>query len=288
MTKEEKQRLEESANAARETADQAHAAAAEAQGQDEALNRAADQAEEAAQKAQAEAEAAVVEEEPPTPSGEEEEPEDDTPNFEEEAARLEKTLPPAPPAPEKPQKTELDKATTALYHTAKRVKELGGDPAKVLGTPETPPAPPAPETPAPDERYVTKDDLAERDLQTEIRKLARSEAEYKVILWHAKNSIRPSGNPQADAENGYLLAYKGRVKRSFDEIRRAGGARPAPATPPGRRPAPAPSNAPKLTLIEQNILKRRGFTLKQDGSYESKHYRMHYDPKAKKWVQERK
>lgn len=280
MDEEEKKRLEDAATAARAAADQAHEAAAEADGADDALNRAAESAEDLAQEAQAAADAAVVT--PPEP-GTPDAPAGDDPDidFEKELEGLE----PKAPAGEKP--AELSKAERALFFNAQRVKELGGDPSKVLA-PVAPPAPtPVPEAP-PGPEYVTRDDLTRRDLESEIRKLSRTEAERKVTAWHAEHSIKQTGDPVKDAENAYLIAHKGRITRSFEEIRRAGYSRPMPGAAPGRRPTPTPAKAPELQAAEKGIMERRGFKMLVDGSWESKRYRMHYDTTRKGWVTEKK
>lgn len=287
MDPEEKKRLEDAARAAREAADQAHEAAAAAAGADDALNSAAETAEDAAQEAQTALDAAVpapVESEvPATPVVE-----DTDIDFEKE---LEALAPGQAPAAQPDKRPELEKAEKALFFNAKRVKELGGDPGKVLAPVAAPPQPPAaptpdaPETPAP--AYVTEESLNKRDLAAEIRKLSRTEAEYKVTAWHAENSIKASGDPVKDAENAYLIAHKGRITRSFEEIRRAGFSRPAPGAPPGRR-APVVAKAPELQPAEKVVMQRRGFALQPDGSWESKRYHMRFDTAKKGWVTEKK
>lgn len=277
MTPEEKKKLEDAAKVARDAADAAHQAAADAQGADEALNKAADEAEELANQAQSEADAAVVE--PAKGEPKEEDPEDI--DFGKELEDL-TTVPPQT-------KSELEKAEKSLHFTAERIRKLGGDPEKIL----KPKAPPAPVVPPEEEknesRFVTKDDLATRDLQAEVRKLARSEDEYKVILWHTENSIRKSGNPSVDAENAYFIAHKGKIKRSFEELRRASFSAPPQGgfNGPGRK-APVDKTAPQLTSDEIATMTRRGFKKNSDGSWESKRYTMKYDSTKKGWVTERK
>lgn len=281
MTKEEKQALEDAAKVARETADAAHAAAA-ADGADEALNEAAEAAEEAAQDAQVAADAAVVtpeEEEAPAPDAKAN---DEDIDFEKE---LEALAPPAKPEEEAPDKqlTPLQRAERALFFNAEEVKKLGGDPSKVVK-----PAPVAPvipvEQPAPFADNVTKDDLAE----IEAGRLSRSDAERKVLMHHYKFSIQRTGNIGADLENAYMIAHKGRITRSFDEIRRASYSRPSPGGGPGRKQPVAPIKAPELHSSEKAIMARRGFTMKSNGSWESKRYIMNYDTKQKRWVTTKK
>lgn len=283
MTEEEKKGLEDAAKAARETADQAHDAAAQADGADEALNKAAETAEEVAQDAQAAVDAAVVETpEPEAPAPEAPENGDTDIDFEKEL----EAIGGKPATKQGKPLTEAEKAERALFFNAKRFRELGGDPSKVLEKVAPIEAPAAPVAPAPvaDPQYATKDDLAE----AEASKYARSEAERKVIIHHYKHSIQRSGNIIADIENAYMIAHKGRITRSWDEIRRAGNSRPMQGAGPGRKPAAAPAKAPELQTSERAIMQRRGFKLQQDGSWESKRYRMHFDKDRKGWITTKK
>lgn len=272
MTKEEKKQLEDAAKAAREKADQAHEAVAAASDEEaDALQQAADIAEAEAQAAQEAFDNAVV-----APEGEEDEEEEDI-DFEKELAAIENGgTPPAPPAtPPAKSRSELEKAERALHFNAKRFKELGGDPSKVLGAPPAPPPPP----PA-DSSFATKEDLAEQ----EAAKYARTDAERKVIMHRYRTGIIKTGNVVEDIQNAYLLAHKGRIVRSFDEIRRGAAVRPMVATPPGRKPPAGPAKAPELSRADQGIMKSRGFVKNQDGSWESKRYKMTYDPAKKAFV----
>lgn len=287
MNEEEKKKLEEAAKVAREAADAAHAKAAEADGTDEALNSAADTAEDAAVAAQAAYDAATVaptDEEVITPAAEEESSEEDI-DFEKELENL--GQPPKPPAQASAEtRTELEKATRSLHFNAQRVKELGGDPAKILKPADEQAQPPV-QTEQEQPGFVTQADLDKRDLKAELRKLAKTDAELQVLAWHAEHSIRPTGDAQKDAENAYFIAHKGKIKRSFDEIRRAGYSRPAPGGAPGRR-QPAKPAVPALSQSDHSSLVRRGFKKQADGTYEGKKYRVRYDATKKSWVTEKK
>jgi len=264
MNEEERKAKEEEVKKLREAADAAHKAAQDSDGTDEALNKAAEDSEEAVAVAQKE-----LDEAPPV--GDEEEEEGEVIDFEKELAGL---------GGEQPaQKTELEKAERSLHFNAERVRELGGDPTKIVKPKEVP---------APEEgQFVTRDDLHQRDLRGEVGRLAKTEAEAKVILWHAEHSIKQTGDPAKDAENAYMIAHKGKIQRSFSEIRRASYVREAPAGGPGRRPAMQPAGAPALSAQEQSILKRRGFSLQADGTWQSKRYILRYEPK-KGFIQQRK
>lgn len=273
MTKEEKQKLEEAAKVARTAADAAHQKAADALGADDALNNAAEELEQKALDAQAESDAAVVEENPKDEHDDEEDI-----DFKKELEQIQ----PAPLQPET--KSELERARTALFFTAKRVKDLGGDPTEVVK-----PAPQPVQREEHQQSYVTKDDLDERDLVSEIRKLARTEEEFQVILHHSKESIKKTGNPVKDAENAYLIAHKGKIKRSFDELRRAEFSRPptAPAGPGHKRPADTKVVVPVLSPADQAIFRNRGFKPEADGTWTGRKHILRFD-KVQGWVTEKR
>lgn len=277
MTKEEKKQLEEAAKAAREKADQAHEAAANATDDEaDALQQAANTAEAEAQAAQEASDTAIV-----APEGEEDE-EDEDIDFEKELAAIENGgTPPAPAAPPGKPKSELEKAERALHFNAKRLKELGGDPSKILGTP---PTPPVATPPADGPSFATKEDIAEQ----EAAKYARTDAERKVIMHRYRTGIIKTGNVVEDIQNAYLLAHKGRIVRSFEEIRRGAAVRPMAATLPGRKTPASAAKPPELSRNEQSIMRSRGFKNNPDGSWESKRYTMRYDASKKAWVTDRK
>lgn len=283
MEEAERKILEDAAKAARVAADEAHEAAANATEDDDAdaLQATADDLETKAQDAQAAFDAAVA-----APEGEEGDEEDI--DFEKELAEIEgggKQPPVTPaPAPAGEPKTELEKAKRALHFNAKRLKELGGDPAEVLGTPITPVTPAAPVTPV----TPPAENLIENLAEMEAAKYARTDAERKVIMHHYRTSIRASGNVVTDIQNAYMIAHKGRIQRSFDEIRRSAGVRPMVATPAGRRPKVESVKTPELSKSEQGIMRQRGFKQNADGTWESKGYIMKYDAKAKGFVTTRK
>ena len=198
MNEEERKQKEEALKELIRAADSAHAAAAE-DPEDDDLKKAAETAEEAVTNARKELDGAP----PAEDEDEEEEEEGEVIDFEKELAEL-------PPGGEPASRSELEKAERALHFNAKRVTELGGDPSKIV-QPKGPVIPPAED----DGKFVTKDDLYTRDLKSEIAKLGKTEAERRVILWRAQNSIRPSGDPVEDAQNAYMIAHKGKISRSF-------------------------------------------------------------------------
>lgn len=269
MSVEIRKEKEEALEKAKQAADVAQKAAEEKGFEDESLNEAAEKAEQAV--SDLEAEIAAL----PPESEEEEGQEEEDIDFEEEKKRLGVTPPGAQPPP-KAGETELEKAKRSLHFVTKRVKELGGDPNEILGI-KAPEAPPQGDT---DPRYVTKEDVA----LDRIRKLAKTDAEADVIIHHYRNTIRLTGNTDQDIENAYLIAHKGKIKRSFSEVRRAAANMPpkGPQGGAGGRPG-VESQQPALSRAEQATLLRRGFKKLADGSWEGKHYTLKYNKQAKKW-----
>lgn len=292
MTLEEKQQLEAQLEELRKAADQATQAAGEHPG-DEALQKKAEEAEDAFAAKEAEL-AAVVVDDNPAPTGddlEEEEGEGDDGehvDFEEELKRLEGgseggTEPPAPT------KTERERAETALFHQAQRLKKLGGDPSKVLekagggqegGEPPSP-APVVPPVPAPDDNTVSRDQFVE----LEFGKIAKSAAERKVYMYHYTNSINRTGNIATDMENAMLIANKGRIMRSFGELRRANFAKPGEGGGAPGRKQPAQVSVPQVSAQEARVLRQRGFVQQPDGSWKGKRYTLRYDAQKKGFAQ---
>lgn len=287
MKKQEKEQLEQSAQSLREAADQAHTKAAAADATD-ADKDAADEAEEAAVEAERLVQEAVVDGEDDDDDDELDE-EDEDIDFEAEAKDLglgDDDTPTPPVNGGKKPLTPLEKAQRSLRHNARIVKDLGGDPSKVLT--DTPPVQPV-IVPARRQgsEAITQDDLDLRDLKAELRRLAKTPAEYKVLEHHAEHSIKRTGDPMRDAENAYFIAHKGKIKRSFDELRRAGFSRPAIGAAPGRRVVQAKALVPLLNSDEMATMVRRGYKQLADGSWESKRYTMRFDSK-KGWVSTKK
>lgn len=276
MNEEERKAKESQLESLRVSADAAHQAAAD-KPEDEAAQKAADAAEDAFNELKSELDAAP----PATASedeGKEDEGEEEDIDFEKELKDLEGNDPGGNAS-----RSEREKAERALFFNAKRLRELGGDPEKVLKPKEETPPPPPPKEEEEEERYVTKDDFAEQHAE----KLSKSEAQRKVIMWHYKHSIKKTGNVVNDIENAFFIANKGRIRRSIEEIRRAGDVRISTGNGPGRRPAPRETRAPQLSSRDQSILARRGFKPNSDGTFESKRYVMRFVT-GKGWVTERK
>lgn len=140
--------------------------------------------------------------EEPTPTGEDI-------DYTKELEALEET--------KKPQFSPQERATFNLQKAAEKAKELGIDPASTLGIEGSPEA-----------EYVTKKDLALRDAKVEARRLSRSDGEFNLIMWYVENR-------GFSVDEAHLLANKGKLKRSVEEIARANEARPNQGSGAGER-----------------------------------------------------
>lgn len=192
-------------------------------------------------------------------------------DFDKELQDLETGIPATPPA--KVQRTELEKAEFTAKSTLKRIKELGGDPAKILADEGTPPAP-APEPSSDTGEFVTKLDLA----QEKAEKIAKSPAEVKVIMWWVKNK-------GMSVEDAHHMANKGRIKKLASEITRAnttvhsnGGGGAGQRTPE--------TKTQKMSESQEQKLQAAGLVFDQaTNSYAGKKTRVRHD--GAKWVSER-
>lgn len=286
MNPEERAKKEGELEILRTAADEAHQKAAETPG-DQGLQKKADEAEEKYNDLKT-----VLDADTPAPELSEEEDDEEEEkdiDFEKELKELENPDDPAPRAdddqPPPVGRTPQEKAERALYFAAQQVKKLGGDPTKIVkpkGVRQPDPVPPKDENADLDPRYVTVDHVARQEAEA----LSSSPAQAKVVLWHYKHSIKETGDIKKDIETAFIIANKGRITRSFDEIRRAKRSVPVQVTPPGRRPA-ARSRTPQLSSSEQASLKRRGFSPQADGSWAAKRYVVRH-VEGKGWITERK
>jgi hypothetical protein len=180
--------------------------------------------------------------------------------------------------PKKQQRTPAEEAAFNLKKNADRVKELGGDPAKVLGF-----------EPASDRgsEFNNSDFLTKADMARErIRGMAKSDAEARVILWHYQNSIQKSGDIGNDVENAYLLAHKPSLVGKFQSITRAKENIPprGPEDTAGQKPKV--SAAPRLAEDEERRLLTSGYRLVKPGLYEGKFMVVRHN--GTEWVKEKK
>lgn len=179
-------------------------------------------------------------------------------DFKKEAEALEK----------KEERTDLEKAERSLHFNAERVRQLGGDPSKIIH----------PNQKKDESEFVTKEDFA----QNYAASLVRSPEELKVLMWHYKNSIQRTGNINEDIDNAYLIAHKGKIRRTQEEIDRSDHPKP-PTGGSGRETRKA--DKLRLPRDQEIVLSRRGFTLNpKTGEYEAKFNKVIYDSSSKQWI----
>ena len=170
---------------------------------------------------------------------------------------------------EKPQYTDIEKAERALYFNAERLKQLGGDPSKVIKIPEK------------KEEYVTKEDMAE----SYARSLAKSDSELQVVMWQYRNGIQRTGNLHQDIDNAYWLAHKTRIRKTYEEIERI---EKPPVMSGGAGQRVQRTKAVEMPIELQKVFSRRGFKPNKDGVWEAKHNKAVFDSVTKQWVTVRK
>jgi hypothetical protein len=162
-------------------------------------------------------------------------------------------------------KSELEKAQRALHFNAERLKELGGDPADVLKLKKDE------NKDNVDVSSAIKREFAERD----ARILAKSDDEYKLIMWYVDNK-------NVSIEEAHLLANKGRFVRSITEANRARVNYSKPDE--GGRKITA-SEVPARSQEEINLLARRGMMFNsKTKTYQGKFYEEYYDSATKTWL----
>lgn len=188
-------------------------------------------------------------------------------DFNKEAEELEK----------KPTHSALEKAQRSLHFNAQKVKELGGDPEEILGIKKEVPVEKT------EQNFVTKDDLAE----AEARKLAKSDAELKVIMWHYRNGIQRTGNIYEDIENAHFLAHKPRLKTVFSEMRRAKDNVPPQGDGESAGQKEKVVKTPELPRTQAQILQRRGYKMVKPGLWQGKFNQTRWDEASKSWVEEK-
>lgn len=218
-----------------ETAATAAASAATAAGgTDEALNKAAEDAKNALEKAKAEL----------PPSGD---------PVKEELDRV-KNRP----------KTEREKAEYALASNANRLKDLGGDPAKVLGI--TPPTQQDEDDEVP-EWYKREQSRTATKSAVELAQDIQDEYERDLTIHHLENTVRPSGNAQQDLKTAKDLVLAAKARHFMDEKARklppkehgsGGGAPPPRQDPVGElTPEEIPYTRPPWNLSKETIISKR-------------------------------
>lgn len=194
-------------------------------------------------------------------------------DFDAELAALESGDEPSAPV-QKGKKTpeeERKQAEFTLTSTAKRLKELGGDPSAVIGADTTPAAAPSMDT----SRFVTKEDIA----RGEAGRLARSPGEAKLIMWYVTNK-------GLSVEQAHLLANQGRVKTALSEITRSRSAIPSKGGGgPGAPASIDDASTPELPASSLARVKAAGMIWNAEKkAYVGKKSMLQYDRGQKAWV----
>jgi hypothetical protein len=161
-------------------------------------------------------------------------------------------------------RSEAEKASRALHFNAERAKELGLDPAEILGIK------PAPKAEEVDLSSTIDRKFAERD----VRALARTDDEFKLIMWYIDNR-------NLSVEEAHLLANKGRILRAASEGRRANVQF---ANPSGTERRVTQTTVPTRSPEEQAVLQRRGMQFNpKTKTYQGKYYEEFYNPSTESW-----
>ena len=158
---------------------------------------------------------------------------------------------------------EREKARKALFFNAERAKELGIDPAEVLGI-----KPKVEKKGEIDIDTVVDKKFIERD----VRSMCGSDAEYNLTMFYVNKGLSP--------EDAHLLANKGKIKRAVDEAKR--GNVTFGKADNGTRIVT--EIVPKKSPEEVNLLARRGLTFNpKTKTYQGKYTEEYYDRDSKSW-----
>ena len=104
-------------------------------------------------------------------------------------------------------------------------------------------------------------------------------------MWQYKYGIQRTGNIVEDVESAHLLANRGKLKRTFEELKRI----EKPGNGGGAGQKISKPQVPEMSPEEQQILMRRGFKFNlQTKEWEAKYNVIRYDSSAKAWVQTKK
>jgi hypothetical protein len=153
----------------------------------------------------------------------------------------------------KDSRTRQEQTAYNLKKNAERAKELGLDPAEVLGLKSD-------EEKTKGQGEVTKQDLAIMEARLEAKNLTSSPEELEHIMWYVENR-------GLSVEEAHLLANKGKVKTAISEMRRADVTSSKGSDSSGRKNVSKPPELPKDV---QSVLARRGFKLNEKGEWEAK------------------
>lgn len=174
--------------------------------------------------------------------------------------------------PPKVVRTEREKAEFNFRSSAKRVKDLGGDPSKLVAGES-----PIVEQPSVDtSNFVTKSDLAEQ----EARKLAKSDSELKLIMWYIKNK-------GMSVDDAHYMANKNKFKKLVGEVARTNNATPSFGGGAGEPPVEK-TDVPKLSPAEETKLRQSGMIyVSEKKAWMGKKIQHRYDEPSKQWVTEK-
>lgn len=189
--------------------------------------------------------------------------------FENELKKLEGTEKPL-----KQGKTELEKAMFTATSVLKRVKDLGGDPTKIVA--EIVPASVVENPPLVDtSEFVTKRDLADQEAQ----RLAKTPGELKLMRYWMDKGM--------SASDAHHMANKGRISKLISEVSRSQGAIPSIGGGSGER-GPEKTEVPQLSASEQTKLIQAGMKwVPEKKAWIGKKVQQRYDEVSKTWVTER-
>lgn len=180
------------------------------------------------------------------------------------------------PAP-KPKKSELEKAIFTAKSTAKRIKELGGDPHEIFGDDdqEDPDPTPTPTEDKDEDTYATKEDLA----RIEAEKLTDNPDEINLILHYVKKN-------GVSVRQAHLLANEGKLPVISKEINRIKTTPPANSGGQGGQDTPN-KKVTRLNEKDEKRLEKLGMKFNPNtNAYEGTRTRTRFD--GTKWISERK
>jgi hypothetical protein len=156
----------------------------------------------------------------------------------------------------KSKKTPQEKAKDALFFNAQKVKELGLDPAEILGIK------PKEEEVQEDDKPVTKKELLEAlaavktstvvKTAEELANEISNEAERELTIYHIQNTIKSTGDPAEDLRLARALTNSIRNSQILEEVSRKPEAKSHSSASSGGTSAPEPEIA--LTAEEKAFL----------------------------------
>lgn len=165
-------------------------------------------------------------------------------------------------------RSEIEKAERALHFNAERLKQLGGDPAKVLKF-KVEDGSDGAETP--DVSDTIQREFATRD----VRALSRgNEDMFKLMMWYVDNR-------KCTPDEAYILANKGRLQRSIIEANRG---KVEFGKPDGGGKKIVTEKVPTRSPEEVALLERRGYKFNpKTNTYQANIYEEYFDATDNLW-----